>query len=85
MLTHCDLKHFIEAAELTPWYPSSIHPARNGFYQVKCVEQASDEHIDAYWKDGAWLYFRISKKGYPKYDVPLDVSCWRGLAGPIKF
>ena len=55
----------------TPWYPATIKPLRQGFYETKHYRYGTKmRHWDGWlWNDGA-IYYNHSVQAYSK---------WRGL------
>ena len=65
--------------ELTPWFPASVKPARNGFYQVMMVASAAW----SYWDGLKWGFACWSKKDAIRHkhkESPTQDKQWRGLS-----
>lgn len=69
-------ERFPSSAELTPWYPDNVQPARTGWYE-RFLD--SDVHMQ-YWDGRQWTW-----DGQLEYVKSLGNPlrpCWRGLARP---
>lgn len=72
--------------KLTPWFPVSIKPVRDGWYEARynfCNDRLSRSM--RYFKDGKWLisdtFLMSSLFGNTE---PFPGEAWRGLAEPPK-
>lgn len=70
---------------LTPWYPTSIKPARPGVYRTSFKPFSSDDSARegySYWNGKKWSTQRPSRKRAEKADTfgAIQSKRWRGLA-----
>ena len=64
--------------KLTPrtgWYPGSIKPVRNGWYEQ---QHAHGKYWKNYWRDGVWYFSTVSVHRCYAQDRP-----WRGLTKEV--
>ena len=65
----------------TPWYPASIKPVRDGWYEWQCGSVTGDEMARAEWSGGYWYRATVARY-WPTSACP---SCrWRGLTRPAE-
>lgn len=63
--------------ELTPWFPVSMKPVRDGYYEVLYRgESEVDERDKRLWRAGEW--WAADEKSIALFGVSGDQ--WRGLA-----
>jgi hypothetical protein len=73
------------SAELTPWFPGDVKPARAGVYERK-YGTFYEERGYSRW-DGRHWYFRNSRINSAAIDPAISINQsrqWRGLAHPPK-
>lgn len=65
---------------LTPWFPASVKPIRNGVYQVETISMYG--RCYAMWNGRSWLECKRSIKGAAGgyFESWWQSRKWRGLA-----
>jgi hypothetical protein len=80
-------------ANLTPWFPGSVKPARDGVYEISRLLYSSAKRCDVRryhrleFRGSLWHYTMNSRMSYPGSlssfgCFPQDGERWRGLSSP---
>lgn len=67
------------SANLTPWFPGWISPARVGWYEVKCQHGLFEKRI--FWDGYAWFLDDRDTRGTASCSFGRSCDQWRGLKG----
>jgi hypothetical protein len=71
--------------KVTPWFPGSVRPVRDGMYQRELLQSGDAIRRDTvFWRNGKWHYF---EKGpatsvYQPHIAQGRGFRWRGILGP---
>lgn len=69
--------------KLTPWFPASVKPARNGVYEVEGPEDLGRNYFSYFdgerWH-GQWFTPERARAKAPGIGIGLQSDKWRGLA-----
>lgn len=66
----------------TPWFPVSINPVRDGWYEWQCASVLGSATARARWKMGCWIHATGPVLFKPRFECR---SCqWRGLTRPAE-
>ncbi len=73
--------------KLTPWFPASMHPVRDGVYRVWTPDDTTRK-LYSYYEDGVFSVTRSAKEAafadrrYNSYTMTLPGAKWRGRTEP---
>lgn len=66
----------------TPWFPASIKPVRDGWYEWQCASVLGSATARAQWAVDDWIHATGPTLFTPRFEC---LSCrWRGLTRPAE-